>query len=190
MTRPVRANTGNTFRRPRSRYSRRCSVKRTRHWRTVARRSRSAIPSSFCFPWGGRTPKRCAPTPSIGRCCRRSGCRELLMAGDQLPSQRHLFDIPESVSYLNCAYMSPLLRSVIEAGQRAVARKAHPWAITPADFFSEVEHARHLFATLLDGGATADDVAIVPAASYGMAVACANVSLARGQMVLLLDEEF
>ena len=107
-----------------------------------------------------------------------------------LPSQRHLFDIPDAVAYLNCAYMSPLPRRVTEAGQRAVARKAHPWDIASADFFSEVEEARRLFATLLGGGAGPDDIAIVPAASYGMAVACANVPLSRGQSVLLLDEEF
>jgi len=107
-----------------------------------------------------------------------------------LPSQRHLFDIPDDVAYLNCAYMSPLLRRVTEAGQRAVERKARPWEITAKDFFSEVEEARRLFAMLLGGGASADDIAIVPAASYGMAVACANVPLARGQNVLLLDEEF
>lgn len=107
-----------------------------------------------------------------------------------LPCQRHLFDIPRDVAYLNCAYMSPLLRRVVEAGQGAVARKAHPWEITPADFFSEVAEARRLFARLLGGDATDSDVAIVPAVSYGMAVACANVPLQRGQTVLLLDEEF
>ena len=108
----------------------------------------------------------------------------------QLPNQRHLFDIPDDVAYLNCAYMSPLMRRVTEAGQAAVARKAHPWDITPADFFSEVAQARRRFATLLGGGAGEDDIAIVPAVSYGMAVACANLPLARGQRVLLLDEEF
>lgn len=107
-----------------------------------------------------------------------------------LPCQRHLFDIPDEIAYLNCAYMSPLSRRVTEAGHRAVARKARPWEITPADFFTEVGRARRLFATLLAGGVTEDDVAIVPSASYGMAVACANVPLARGQTVLLLDEEF
>jgi selenocysteine lyase/cysteine desulfurase len=107
-----------------------------------------------------------------------------------LPCQRHLFDIPEEVAYLNCAYMSPLPRRVTEAGQRAVARKARPWAITPADFFSEVERARRLFATLLGSGVGEDDVAIVPSVSYGMAVACANLPLGRGRTVLLLDEEF
>lgn len=107
-----------------------------------------------------------------------------------LPSQRHLFDIPADVAYLNCAYMSPLLRRVTEAGQRAVARKAHPWEITSADFFSGVAEARRLFARLLGGDAAEGDVAIVPAVSYGMAVACANLPLERGQTVLLLDEEF
>lgn len=108
----------------------------------------------------------------------------------KLPSQRHLFDIPEAVAYLNCAYMSPLLRRVTEAGRRAVARKANPWDITAADFFSEVEQARRLFANLLGGSAGPDDVAIVPAVSYGVSVACANLPLTRGQTVLLLDEEF
>jgi len=108
----------------------------------------------------------------------------------RLPCQRHLFDIPDEIAYLNCAYMSPLLRRVTEAGQRAVARKARPWEITPADFFSEVGRARRLFATLLGDGVVEDDVAIVPSVSYGMAVACANLPLARGQTVLLLDEEF
>ena len=112
------------------------------------------------------------------------------MAGEPLASQRDRFDIPEAVSYLNCAYMSPLLRRVTEVGQRAVARKAHPWEIASADFFSEVEEARRLFAAVLGGGASADDIAIAPAASYGMGVACANLPLSRGQTVLLLDEEF
>jgi hypothetical protein len=106
----------------------------------------------------------------------------------QLPSQRNLFDIPDDVAYLNCAYMSPLLRRVCAAGQRAVARKTRPWEIAPADFFPEIREARRLFATLLGGDARADDVAIVPAVSYGMAVACANLPLERGQTVLLLDE--
>jgi len=107
-----------------------------------------------------------------------------------LPCQRHHFDIPDAVAYLNCAYMSPLPRRVTDVGRRAVDRKAHPWEISSADFFSEVAHARRLFATLLGGSATEDDIAIVPAASYGIAVACANLPLGPGQTVLLLDEEF
>lgn len=32
-----------------------------------------------------------------------------------IPSQRHLFAIPRDVAYLNCAYMGPLMNSVVSA---------------------------------------------------------------------------
>ena len=102
--------------------------------------------------------------------------------------QRHLFDIPDDVAYLNCAYMSPLLQRVTESGRQAVARKARPWEISSSDFFTETAEARRLFAALI--GAGEEDIAIVPSVSYGIAVACANLPLGRGQKVLLLDEEF
>ena len=31
-----------------------------------------------------------------------------------IPSQRHLFDLPDDVAYLDCAYMAPLIHSVVE----------------------------------------------------------------------------
>jgi selenocysteine lyase/cysteine desulfurase len=105
-----------------------------------------------------------------------------------IPCQRHLFDLPEDVAYLNCAYMSPLLRRAVEAGQQAMARKARPWTISQSDFFTESERARGLFAQLI--GASADDIAIVPAASYGLAVAAANLPLRRGERVLTLADQF
>jgi selenocysteine lyase/cysteine desulfurase len=105
-----------------------------------------------------------------------------------LPSQRHLFDIPADISYLNCGYMSPLLRSAREAGTGAVALKSKPWQLTPAHFFELIEKLRSRFAGLI--GAADDSIALIPAASYGMAVAALNLPLARGQRVLLLEEEF
>ena len=107
-----------------------------------------------------------------------------------LPPQRHLFDLPREVAYLNCAYMSPLARSVLETGQRALARKARPWEMAPADFFAGTDRARAAFARLVGAPATADDVALVPAASYGMATAAANVRLETGRRVVSLAEEF
>ncbi len=109
---------------------------------------------------------------------------------DLLPSQRALFDLPDDVAYLNCAYMSPLPRTVLALGQESLARKARPWEIAPADFFRITDRARAAFARLAGGRATADDVALVPAASYGMAVAARNLPLARGQRVLVLEGEF
>ena len=105
-----------------------------------------------------------------------------------IPSQRALFDMPRDVAYLNCAYMSPLLREVREAGQRALARKSEPWTITPPDFFRDAADARTLFAALI--GSAASDIAIVPSVSYGMAVATANLPLRPGQRVLMLSEGF
>lgn len=105
-----------------------------------------------------------------------------------IPCQRHLFDIPEDVTYLNCAYMSPLMRAVIEAGNAALARKAHPWEITPDKFFSGSEEFRATAARLI--GAPTDCVAIVSSASYGVATAARNLPVRKGQHILVLDEQF
>src|SRR5882724_3698636 len=105
-----------------------------------------------------------------------------------LPCQRHLFDIPEDVAYLNCAYMSPLMRPVIEAGNAALARKAHPWELTPDQFFNGAEEFRTTAAQLID--APADCVAIVSSASYGIATATRNLPVSKGQSILVLEEQF
>lgn len=110
------------------------------------------------------------------------------MTADLIPSQRHLFDLPEDRAYLNCAYMSPLMHSVTDAVAAGNARKARPWEIVPDDFFSETEEARALFAGLI--GSSADDVAVVPAASYGIAVAARNLPVGEGQRILVLKEQF
>jgi selenocysteine lyase/cysteine desulfurase len=105
-----------------------------------------------------------------------------------LGDQRGLFEMPEEVAYLNCAYMSPQLRSVREIGERAVARKSRPWEITPNDFFEDAEKSRLLFARLIGG--EAEGVALIPSVSYGMAVAAANVKVEPGENILLLEEQF
>ncbi len=105
-----------------------------------------------------------------------------------LPSQRHLFDIPDDVAYLNCAYQSPLMNSVVAAGEGAVRQKRYPWEITPPDFFTLPNRGRELFARII--GANADDIAIIPSVSYGMAIAALNIDVAAGQEILVLDEQF
>ena len=105
-----------------------------------------------------------------------------------LPSQRALFDIPDEVSYLNCAYMSPLMKSVTEAGKKGVERKANPWKIAPRDFFTESESLKEVFARLL--GCTGEDVAITPAVSYGISTAARNLPMTKGQSVLVAEEQF
>ena len=105
-----------------------------------------------------------------------------------IPSQRHLFDIPEDIAYLNCAYLGPLANATVAAGREATGRKAHPWEIGSEDFFSDTEIARALFARIIN--AEEDDVAIIPAASYGVSVAARNLRLEHGQTVVVLAEQF
>lgn len=105
-----------------------------------------------------------------------------------LPSQRHLFDIPRDVAWLNCAYMSPLMNAAVAAGESGIRRKARPWSITPPDFFGEPEETRALFGRIV--GCAGDDVSIVPSASYGIAVAAANVPVAAGQEIVVLEDQF
>ncbi len=105
-----------------------------------------------------------------------------------LPCQRHLFDIPDDVAYLNCAYMSPLMKPALEAGTAGLARKAHPWDIAPDKFFTGADEFRATAAQLV--GCSADDIAIVPSASYGVATAARNLPVKKGQSILVLAEQF
>ena len=105
-----------------------------------------------------------------------------------LPCQRHLFDIPDDVAYLNCAYMSPLMKPALEAGTAGLARKAHPWELTPDKFFTGSDEFRTTAAQLLD--CSGHDIAIVPSASYGTATAARNVPVKKGQSILVLAEQF
>ena len=105
-----------------------------------------------------------------------------------ISSQRDLFEIPEDIVYLNCAYMSPQLRPAREAGEKAVSRKSRPWEIMPDDFFEEAEEARALFARLVGGDA--DGVAVIPSVSYGISVAAANVPVREGEKIIILEDQF
>src|SRR5258708_152189 len=105
-----------------------------------------------------------------------------------IPCQRHLFDIPDDVAYLNCAYMSPLMKPAQEAGTVGLARKAHPWELTPDQFFTGADEFRATAAQLLD--CSPECIAIVPPASYGIATAARNLPVERGQSILVLDEQF
>jgi selenocysteine lyase/cysteine desulfurase len=105
-----------------------------------------------------------------------------------IPCQRHLFDLPEGVTYLNCAYMSPLMNAAAEAGVGGMRGKQHPWKIRPEDFFSGSEVLRVEAARMF--GAEANDIAIVGSASYGIAAAALNLPMRKGQKILLLDEQF
>ena len=100
-----------------------------------------------------------------------------------------MFDLDPSVHYLNCAYMSPLAESVVQAGQAGLARKRRPWTIAASDFFTEADDVRARFAAVL-GVASPSHVAILPSVSYGMAIVARNLPLQAGQRIVVAGGQF
>lgn len=106
-----------------------------------------------------------------------------------IPSQRDLFDIPRDRVYLNTAYMGPMPKSAIAAGQESYAAKGQPWAYdVQQDFFGLPEQLRECAARLF--GAQAADIALVPSASYGLATAARNLAPQKRSEILVLDGQF
>jgi hypothetical protein len=105
-----------------------------------------------------------------------------------LSCQKALFTLPDHVHYLNCAYMAPLARPVEAAGITGIQRKSLPSTIIPAMFFEESDVIRERFARLVNGEASR--VALIPAASYGIATVARNLPVQRGQNLVMLHEQF
>ncbi|MEA1881194.1 MAG: aminotransferase class V-fold PLP-dependent enzyme [Candidatus Marinimicrobia bacterium] len=105
-----------------------------------------------------------------------------------IPPQKHLFNIPDNITYLNCAYLSPQLRSVQAAGIEGVSGKSSPWELMPQDFFTESENCRALFAELME--VNGENVVFIPSVSYGVALAAANLEVKPGEEILVLAEQF
>lgn len=99
------------------------------------------------------------------------------------------FSLPKNLTYLNCAYMSPLLKTVERAGVRGVRLKRNPTGIQPQDFFSITGDLRDEFARLINLK-EANRIAIIPSASYGLATVTKNVDIKRGQHILVAAEQF
>jgi selenocysteine lyase/cysteine desulfurase len=104
-------------------------------------------------------------------------------------SWRDRFDLPRDIAYFNAAQIGPMPRRAVEAGQAAYQAKARPWTRTvQGEFFDTPEALRSAAAGLFN--AKADDIALVPAASYGLAVAARNLTLEAGQEILVLEGQF
>lgn len=107
-----------------------------------------------------------------------------------IPDQSRLFALDQNVTYLNCAYFSPLLAASQKAGIAGLNRKTEPWRMGVEMFFEECEQLRGLAGQMI--GTDADHIAITPSASYGIAVAAHNLKrhLKPGQHILVLAEQF
>ncbi len=102
--------------------------------------------------------------------------------------QKSKFSIPASVTYLNCAYMSPMLKAVEKAGIEGIRRKRNPFAVSSQDFFTESAALRAEFEKLVNapGGSTA----IISSVSYGMAAVAKNTKLKAGEKIIVASEQF
>lgn len=66
-----------------------------------------------------------------------------------LVNQKDKFRLPEHVTYLNGAYMSPSLKSVEKAGHQSVSQKCFPYEVKAHDFFTHSEGLRKSFANFI-----------------------------------------
>ncbi|MBO6881759.1 aminotransferase class V-fold PLP-dependent enzyme [Winogradskyella sp.] len=106
-----------------------------------------------------------------------------------LKNQKHLFDIPEDITYLNIASQSPAFKTIYDAGLEGLKQKSQPHTIRISDYFEPVIALKKLFAELID----ADDynrIATIPSVSYGMATVANNIILTEGDEILVIDEQF
>ncbi|HEX9710475.1 MAG TPA: aminotransferase class V-fold PLP-dependent enzyme [Candidatus Thermoplasmatota archaeon] len=110
------------------------------------------------------------------------------MASAPLACQRDAFTLPPDLHYLNCAYIGPLPKATEAAVEEGLRRKRVPTRIEPRHFFEDAEEARRRFARLVGG--QPERVALLPSASYGIAICARNLPVEPGQNVVLTHEQF
>lgn len=107
---------------------------------------------------------------------------------EPLACQRHQFEVPDHVSYLDAAAWSPLPRQVRLAGEAGILSKSQPWLHSRDDATQWAERTRAAAATLIN--AAADDIAIVGSVSHAIATAARNLAPAPGGRILRVADEF
>jgi len=80
------------------------------------------------------------------------------------------------------------MKSVEARGIDGMQRKRNPISITPDDFFTDVRGVREKFGRMV--GCDSDQVAVMPAVSYGMNSVIRNIPYRKGQHALTISEEF
>lgn len=99
------------------------------------------------------------------------------------------FTLDTNITYLNCAYMSPLMQRVEEAGIKGIKNKRQPNLISGQDFFTETNELRREFAQLINCEKP-ENCVIIPSVSYGMANVAKNLKLKKGDNIIVVGEQF
>ncbi len=103
--------------------------------------------------------------------------------------QKDKFSLPDDITYLNCAYMSPQLKAVEEIGIESLKRKNVPHTTKAEDFFSMTRALTTVFSELIQNP-DPERIAIIPSVSYGMAIVANNIDLHPGDEVIVINEQF
>lgn len=103
-------------------------------------------------------------------------------------SYKNLFELDKDITYLNCSMMSPLLKSVKEAGIKALEKRAKPWKLTERDWFDDAEVLRNKASKIFQ--TSEDNVALVPSVSYGLATAAKNLIVKPGKSIIVIEDQF
>ena len=103
-------------------------------------------------------------------------------------SDRALFDIPREITYLNTANIAPRLKEVSKAGHQAIEVFSNPWSITSDDWFRNPEILREEFARFIE--VDPDAIALVPSASYGIAIAAKNIPIEANANIVVLEDQY
>jgi selenocysteine lyase/cysteine desulfurase len=106
-----------------------------------------------------------------------------------LACKRSKFSLPPNVTYLNCAYMSPLMKDVEKAGLRGLRIKRNPGNVPSTEFFENSDKLRAEFAKLVNAS-DQKRIAIIPAASYGLANVAKNLNISKSQHIVVAAEQF
>jgi selenocysteine lyase/cysteine desulfurase len=115
--------------------------------------------------------------------------KKIIFLTSMLTCKYGRFSLPKSITYLNCAYMAPLLKSVEKAGVRGVRLKRNPAIIKPGDFYSDQQSLKQAFAKLINAN-DANRIAVIPSVSYGMANVTRNITITKGENILVASEQF
>ena len=103
--------------------------------------------------------------------------------------QRKKFNLSKKFAYLNCAYMSPLLKKVEQAGIKGLKQKRQPYKVIGEDFFHDAETIRILFSDLVNNPKP-NRIVLVPSASYGLATVVNNTPLSKGENIIVAEGQF
>jgi selenocysteine lyase/cysteine desulfurase len=103
-------------------------------------------------------------------------------------NQRSKFSLPLGSVYLNCAYMSPMLKAVEKKGIEGIQAKRNPASVTGEDFFKDTEKLRKEFSKLIN--CEAHRVVLVPSVSYGLANVVNNIKLTASDNIIVAAEQF